>query len=142
MDLKKFTRGAIIGLLTDPQILYDTIATVIQATLEMVPMDLLLQHLDNNTPPEEIFRMIPVEYTRRIVSALGDVDEETIVKIRALAVRYINLKNVLYFLRKNNVELYTVFINHPNGKAFLNNFITYVLQNLDSILRAKYENRK
>ena len=139
VDLKKFAKGALLGLLSDPQVLYDTMASVIEASIEAIPMDALLEHLDKNTPPDQLFSMIPAEYLNRILSALGDVDDETLQRIRGFAVRYINLKNVLLFLKQNNIELYTIFINHPNGKTFLNNFITYILQNLDTILRRRFQ---
>lgn len=130
----KFIKGAIIGLLSDPRILFETISTVIEASLEVLPLDVLLSVLDSNMKADEVYARIPVEYIKRIRSAIGDVDAETLKKIRAYAVKYVNVKNVMLYLRENNMEIYTILINHPNGKKFMEDFINYTLQNLDKIL--------
>ena len=135
--LEKFAKGAIVGLLSDPKVLFETVSSVIEAYLEEVPLDALLDTLDKNPKPEEIYKMIPESYIKRLVNAIGDVDEESMKKIRAYAVKYITPKNVMLYLRKNNLELYTILINHPNGKSFLENFIKYTLENLDSIMRRR-----
>ncbi|MEM4049278.1 MAG: hypothetical protein QXV17_04690 [Candidatus Micrarchaeaceae archaeon] len=134
MDLKTIGLNILKEFMLDPDNFYVVVSEIINYYLEQLDLPTLLLVLDKDMSANEVFQKIPKEVIaqfRQVFSALSPEDK---MRVRALAYKLINTQNVMSWLMEQNPDIYGIFINHPNGMKFMENFISYILKNLDTWL--------
>ncbi|AHA92047.1 hypothetical protein [Los Azufres archaeal virus 1] len=123
---QKFVEGMLEGLITDPEVMYEIVQSIVTTLLSMVTIQDVVYALDKNIQPEEVFAKIPQDVIQPLKQHLASLSPAQKLKIKQMTIEYLTYDNVVKWLRAENVNLLAILLNHPNGKQFVNNFIRYI----------------